>query len=218
MAVMHFVNAPLEAHDLKEPPKGVAAPLSEFGVARKPITNQSKYTHLTYGASDIGKTGCIPIAMHNVLVLKGRGGAAQAGTTADATQADAGVAQALPNFEEIVQRVKDLKAPLMGGRMGTDPYMIDKSLEEYGMKCVEITEKESLSKAMDSAEKGTLFLITQWNDARRPLKGIHAYVAEKHANDTWALYNRVYRDYPTRAKNLTDIIGHGRLIVADRIL
>lgn len=220
MSVLHFVNAPLEAHDLKEPPKGVAAPLSEFGVAQKPITNQGRYTHIKYGASDIGKTGCIPIAIYNVLVLKGREGAAlgelQAGV--GATQTGAGMAQTLPNFEEIVERVKQLKAPLMGGRMGTDPYMIDKILEKYGVQCVEITEKESLSKAMDSAEKGTLFLITQWNDARRPLKGIHAYVAEKHANDKWALYNRVYRDYPTKAKNLTDIIGHGRLIVADRIL
>ena len=198
MKIMHFINAPLDAHDLKHPPKGVATPFSEYmtEVRPKPITNQGRYSNLKYGASNIGKTGCIPIAVYNVLVLRG----------------------GEPDFDDIVERVRSLKAPLMSGRMGTDPYMIDKILGEYDVRCIEITEKESLAKAMESAEQGALFLITQWNDARRPLKGIHAYVAEKYANDKWALYNRVYREYPTKASNLTDILGHGRLIVADRIL
>ena len=200
----------------------MSAPLEYSDLERRPITNQGKYAHLKYGVSDIGKTGCIPIAIYNVLILKEqRNKDAKVGAGSYEKGDGFGMtdkAQTASSFDEIVESVKRIKAPLMGGRMGTDPYMIDRILEAYGVHCVELTEKESLEKAMMSAERGDLFLITQWNDARRPLKGIHAYVIEKHADDKWALYNRVYRDYPTRAKNLTDIIGRGRLIVADRIL
>ena len=171
--------------------------LEDPGHDGKPITNQGKYTYLKYGKSDIGKTGCIPIAIYNVMVLKNR--------------------DSVPEFGDIVEKVKSLKAPLFGGRMGTDPYMIDAILLDYGVSTKEITDRRMLASEMEEAENGTLFLITQWNDMRRPLKGIHAYVVEKHASDKWACYNLVYREYPTRATNLTEMLGRGRLIVANRI-
>ena len=182
MKIMHFIHAPLEAHDLRNPSKGVAVPLDNLDVERKPITNQGKYSYLKYGASDIGKTGCIPIAIYNVLILKNRKSHAEqddAGDFEKVGESDMpNIRQEVPSFDEIVVSVKRIKAPLMGGRMGTDPYMIDKILENFGVRSIEITDKESLEKAMCSAERGALFLITQWNDARRPLKGIHAYVVE----------------------------------------
>ena len=169
---------------------------------KRPITNQGKLAHIKYEKSDIGKTGCIPIAIYNVLILK------------DYAAHDESM---IPEFDDIVEDVRALKAPLFGGRMGTDPYMIDEILRGYGIESEELTDRWSLSKAMEEAECGSLFLITQWNDMRRPLKGIHAYVVQKHANDRWACYNHVYRDYPTKAAGLTEMIGRGRLIVANYI-
>lgn len=200
MAIMHFVHAPLEARELSHPTKRASVPFVE---APGVITNQEKYSHLRYGASNIGKTGCIPVAIYNALVLRAR--------------RDDAMNIFLPSFDEIVNCVKLVRAPLLGGRMGTDPYMIDKILDVFGVSCTEITERDSLAREMDEAALGTLFLITQWNDARRPLKGIHAYVAEKRDGGRWALYNRVYRDYPTLAHNLTEMLGRGRLIVAHKI-
>ena len=200
MGVMHFLHAPLDARELRHPSRSAAIPFA-FDEEGKTITNQEKLSHLKYGASDIGKTGCVPIAIYNALILKGALG--ENGSNA---------------FLDIVERTKELKAPLMGGRMGTDPYMIYKILEGDNVGCLEITERDSLAQEMADAEIGTLFLITQWNDMRRPLKGIHAYVAEKRDGGRWALYNRVYRDYPTLAHNLSEMIGRGRLIVADRII
>ena len=175
---------------------------------RKPITNQGRYTNLKYGKSNVGKTGCIPIAIYNVLVLRAarvaRGGMA--------------VSVELPDFNNILESVRVHKAPLLGGYMGTDPFMIDEILSEYGVKSVEITTKKALEEEMRASAKGTLFLITQWNDIRRPLKGVHAYVVEKHTDDRWACYNLVYRDYPTRATDLESMLGRGKLIVANRIL
>lgn len=193
MKFMHFIHAPWDRPDQSQRKNEIASVDSDA----KPITNQGKYSHLKYGASSIGKTGCIPIAIYNALLLS---------------------AKCTPGFQEIVEDVKSHKAPLLGGRMGTDPYMIDMILKEYGVDCLEITDRLSLEKEMDAADKGTLFLITQWNDRRRPLKGIHAYVVEKHSDDLWAAYNLVYREYPTKAKSLTEMLGRGRLIVADKIL
>ena len=169
---------------------------------KRPITNQGKLAHIKYERSDIGKTGCIPIAIYNVLILK------------DYPAHDESM---IPDFDEIVEDVRALKAPLFGGRMGTDPYMIDEILRGSGIESVELTDRMSLAKAMEEAECGSLFLITQWNDMRRPLKGIHAYVVQKHAGDRWACYNHVYRDYPTKAAGLTEMTGRGRLIVANYI-
>lgn len=175
---------------------------SDFVQIKRPITNQGKLAHIKYERSDIGKTGCIPIAIYNVLILKGH-------ASKDESM--------IPEFDEIVEDVRALKAPLFGGRMGTDPYMIDEILLGYGVESEELTDRMSLAKAMEEAECGSLFLITQWNDMRRPLKGIHAYVVQKHAGDRWACYNHVYRDYPTKAEGLTEMIGRGRLIVANYI-
>ena len=179
---------------------------------KRPITNQGKLAHIKYEKSDIGKTGCIPIAIYNVMVLKGKKPLDQALAMEVKDKGFEGV-----EFEDIVEDVRALKAPLFGGRMGTDPYMIDEILRGYGIESEELTDRRSLSKAMEDAECGSLFLITQWNDMRRPLKGIHAYVVQKHANDRWACYNHVYRDYPTKAAGLTEMIGRGRLIVANYI-
>lgn len=175
---------------------------SDLVQIKRPITNQGKLAHIKYERSDIGKTGCIPIAIYNVLTLKGH-------ASKDESM--------IPEFDEIVEDVRALKAPLFGGRMGTDPYMIDEILLGYGVESEELTDRMSLAKAMEEAECGSLFLITQWNDMRRPLKGIHAYVVQKHAGDRWACYNHVYRDYPTKAEGLTEMIGRGRLIVANYI-
>ncbi|MBO4234875.1 MAG: hypothetical protein J5928_00320 [Firmicutes bacterium] len=236
MKIMHAIYHPLRGGDSTSNSVGATqrADLS-FGVAvkPKPITNQGKLNNLKYGKSNIGKTGCIPIAIYNVLVLKsaeprnasvqaGAQEGAQAGAQGDAQEVAKAGAQndyvVVPEFEDIVERVKSLKAPLFGGRMGTDPYMIDAILLDYGVGTKEITNRLELTAEMDEAENGTLFLITQWNDIRRPLKGIHAYVVEKHADDRWACYNLVYREYPTRATNLTEMLGCGRLIVANKIL
>ena len=179
---------------------------------KRPITNQGKLAHIKYEKSDIGKTGCIPIAIYNVMVLKGKKPLDQSLAMEVKDKGFEGV-----EFEDIVEDVRALKAPLFGGRMGTDPYMIDEILRGYGIESEELTDRRSLSKAMEEAELGSLFLITQWNDMRRPLKGIHAYVVQKHANDRWACYNYVYRDYPTKAEGLTEMIGRGRLIVANYI-
>jgi len=184
----------------------------DFAHKKRPITNQGKLAHIKYEKSDIGKTGCIPIAIYNVMVLKGKKPLDQSLAMEDKDKGFEGV-----EFEDIVEDVRALKAPLFGGRMGTDPYMIDEILRGYGIESEELTDRRSLSKAMEEAELGSLFLITQWNDMRRPLKGIHAYVVQKHANDRWACYNYVYRDYPTKAEGLTEMIGRGRLIVANYI-
>ena len=204
MKIIHAVYRPFkkrskenEAGNKTASAFGSDLPYAPADNGQKPITNQGKYKHLKYGKSSIGDTGCIPIAIYNVMLLGNR--------------------EEGPDFGEIVERVKALKAPLFGGRMGTDPYMIDEILRGYGIETEEITNKKDLAREMAEAEKGTLFLITQWNDMRRPLKGIHAYVVEKHADDRWACYNLVYRDYPTRAANLAEMLGRGRLIVANRI-
>ena len=202
---------------------GGALPLGVAGRCSKPITNQGKYKHLKYGKSNIGKTGCIPIAIYNVMVLSDMAGSCgqnaepmSMGSCGQNAEGDAGEL-GVPDFNDIVERVQSLKAPLFGGRMGTDPYMIDEILRGYGIENKEITDRRALAEEMAEAHKGTLFLITQWNDMRRPLKGIHAYVAEKHGPDRWACYNLVYRDYPTKAAGLAEMLGRGRLIVANRI-
>lgn len=159
----------------------------------RPITNQESI-NFAYGASNISKTGCVPIAIYNVLLLKKK----------PAT------------LERIVMDVRSAGAPLVGGHMGTDPYMMKNLLKKYGIESEEITDKVRLNSMMEEESHGAVYVITQWNNARRPAAGVHAFVAEKRSN-FWALYNKYYRMHATKASDLTEILDNGRLIVAYKI-
>lgn len=159
------------------------------------ITGQNKLAHIPYGASNIKRTGCIPVAIYNVLMRKG----------------------SPRDLAEIIRTIRMYGAALLNGRMGTDPYMIDEILSIYGVASKELNSLDSFKSAIDKAEPETLFIVTQWNNAKRPFKGIHAYMAEKTA-DGFLLYNKVYGEKPVQVSDTESMIGKGRFIAAQQVI
>ena len=160
----------------------------EGELVRGLITDQSKLSGISFGDTNVGKSGCEAVALYNALLLRGRPKA----------------------LSDIIRDLQDAQALVNRGKWGANPFDIARVMREYRL---DYEPMETITEAEEKMRPGDLLLVTVWNQGRRPLQGIHGYIIEMKAPDDYLVYNRVYLNHPEKKTTLRDAIGEGSYIV-----
>lgn len=143
-----------------------------------------------YGLHKYGEVGCEIIAAYNALCLLGLH----------------------PYVSEIGHRFEVCGGQMLFGAWGTDPFSIEKMLEESGIRFRRI-ENVNLLTTEAEKEQRVVLILSFWNQRHNIFKGIHTVTAE-YENGIYKAYNRF--DTVLRAlsyNSLDDLLGNGELIV-----
>lgn len=155
---------------------------------RGPITDQSLLSDISFGETNVGKSGCEAVAIYNALIIRNK----------------------QRRLCDIIRDLQDAQTLVNRGKWGTNPFQLGRILEEYGLSQEAM---ETIAEAEEKMNPGDLLLVTVWNHSRRPLQGIHGYVIEMRGPGEYVVFNRVYRDRPEKKTTLRDAIGEGSYIV-----